>query len=141
MTPKTDKSMSVAEITSLSRSAAAALVEREEHNSGSRTAAYEIVAAMVGMSPSWLRQFIANRPGVKLSLPAALNIRQQYGRLCSRIEADAAVKRSRAMALRMEIDAAHQSGLGVVASKETGTTDAQNSPGIVSDKTDDTDQL
>jgi len=116
-----------AQITALTRSAAHALIERETRTTGSRMAAYQVVAAMIGMSPSWLRKFIGRDPETKLSIPAALNIKQRYDRLCSRIEADAAANRARAMALKVQIDEAHQGAFGMVervADAPPGTEEA-----------------
>lgn len=105
--------MRVAEI---SRSAALGLVDREWRRTGSRSAAYENVSQMVGMSSEWVRSFIAGRvkePG----LTVGFNLMVIYCRVCERIEQSAIQERE----LRDEIHEALKSIDRVVAgSSSTG---------------------
>ena len=79
--------MSSVDVTTMTRSAAAALVDREVRRSGSRTVAYEIVAQTIGTSSSWLKKFILNSSEVKEPrITLFLNIRDNYNNLCNRVE-------------------------------------------------------
>jgi hypothetical protein len=81
------KPMSAAALTSSTRSALGALVERETRRVGSRTVAYEIVAQSVGSSSSWIRKFLAKSEGVKEPrITLFQNIRANYDNLCNRVE-------------------------------------------------------
>lgn len=110
--------MNVAEI---SRSAAIALVRREERASGSRMVAYHRVSQMVGMSAEWVRAFAAGRlkePG----LTVGFNLIMIYRTVCERVEKAAVQERI----IREEIDAALAS-IGVVvegASVKAGSSGA-----------------
>lgn len=90
---------------------AAALVERQERQTGSRMGAYEQVAAMVGVSASWLRKLIG-RQNVVIEAHEFLNLAQAYRSLCERIEAAAEAERNRARELRSQADEAVESALG-----------------------------
>lgn len=92
------------EMTALTRSAAASLVDREERRTGSRMAAYEAVAAMIGASPAWIRSFVdgrAKQPG----WITGWNILAVYGRICARIERAEELERAKATAIKGRIDA------------------------------------
>jgi hypothetical protein len=100
------RTMTTADITTLTRSAAATMVQRRERDSGSRMAAYEQVASMVGVSSSWLRKFIGRSPDAKPSLVTGFNILALYDRMCSRVETEIANERAKIAALRDQIHAA-----------------------------------
>jgi hypothetical protein len=81
------KAMSAAALTSITRSALGALVEREERRTGSRMIAYEIVAQTIGASASWVRAFLGKSEGVKEPrITLFQNIRASYENLCNRVE-------------------------------------------------------
>lgn len=103
------------------RSAALALVRREEYRVGSRMIAYENVAAAVGMSGSWLRQFIGNSDKVSLSFAVGMNIVFLYERLCSRIEKQIREIKDETDALNLEMDGRFACALG-------GEAEAQAAP-------------
>jgi hypothetical protein len=93
--------MSSAALTSTTRSALSAMVEKEARRVGSRTVAYEHVAQMIGASSSWVRKFIADTGEVsepRISL--FQNIRAAYNNICERIEADNRADERRLQALR-----------------------------------------
>jgi predicted hotdog family 3-hydroxylacyl-ACP dehydratase len=97
----------------LTRSAAAALVERETYRTGSRMTAYEIVAQTVGVSSSWLRKYLANGHEAKEpGLISGFNILRQYELLCERVEQDNANRAARIAALKDQINAATESSVG-----------------------------
>lgn len=108
----------------------AALVEREESHTGSRMAAYERVAQMVGVSPSWLRKLLGRQPDVKeIAAHEFLNIAAAYRSLCLRLEAEAERERRKATVLREKADAVIASASVVVAEQtgEAGTRAASAS--------------
>lgn len=77
-----------AQMTIRARGAASALFERERRKTGSRMAAYENVAAMVGASASWLRKFINGSHEVKQpDWTVGWNILAVYERVCTHVEA------------------------------------------------------
>lgn len=111
--PITGKKLSMSDVAfriETTRRAAVSLVERELRNSGSRMAAYEIVAQMVGVSSSWVRKFVGRNPNVKPDLIVGYNILAlagvTYDKLCTRVEQEAEKERARAAALRADIHAA-----------------------------------
>lgn len=98
--------MSAAALTSITRSALGALVDREERRTGSRTVAYEIVAQSVGSSSSWVRKFLAKSEEVKEPrITLFQNIRASYENLCSRVEQENREDERRLMLIKGEIDA------------------------------------
>jgi hypothetical protein len=98
--------MSAAALTSITRSALGALVDREERRVGSRTVAYEIVAQSVGASSSWVRKFLARSEEVKEPrITLFQNIRASYENLCDRVERENRQDEQRLMLIRGEIDA------------------------------------
>lgn len=98
--------MSAAALTSITRSALGALVEREERRTGSRTVAYEIVAQTIGSSSSWIRKFLAKSEEVKEPrITLFQNIRANYENLCSRVEQENREDERRLMLIKGEIDA------------------------------------
>jgi hypothetical protein len=100
------KTMSAAALTSITRSALGALVEREAKRTGSRTLAYEIVAQSVGASSSWVRKFLAKSEEVKEPrITLFQNIRASYENLCSRVEQENRNDELRLMLIKGEIDA------------------------------------
>jgi hypothetical protein len=102
--------MSNAAITSaLTRAAAFALVERAERHTGSRMAAYQMVASTVGTSPDWLRKFIKGREAKEPGWTAGWNILDQYNRICNRVEQENETERVKILALKEKIDAATSS--------------------------------
>ena len=100
------KTMSNADITALTRNAAAMVVQRRERDSGSRMVAYEQVAAMVGVSSDWLRKFIAKSSDATPNLVAGLNILAAYDRMCARFDKEAEIERAKLAKLKDEIHAA-----------------------------------
>lgn len=98
--------MSAAALTSITRSALGALVEREERRLGSRTLAYEIVAQSVGISSSWIRKFLAKSEEVKEPrITLFQNIRASYDNLCNRVEQENRNDELRLKLIKGEIDA------------------------------------
>jgi len=98
--------MSTAALTSTTRSALGALVERETRRTGSRTLAYEIVAQSVGSSSSWIRKFLSKSEEVKEPrITLFQNIRASYENLCSRVEQENRNDEQRLMLIKGEIDA------------------------------------
>lgn len=102
--------MSPAALTTATRSALGALVEREERRTGSRTVAYEIVAKSVGASSSWIRKFLAKSEEVKEPrLTLFQNIRANYDDLCRLFEMEKANELLKQEKLRGELHAASSS--------------------------------
>lgn len=98
--------MSTAAVTSaLTRSAANALVERAERQTGSRMAAYEMVAATVGTSADWLRKFINGSQAKEPRWSVGWNLLDHYNRICTRVEQEIETERSTIQTLKREIDA------------------------------------
>jgi hypothetical protein len=93
-------------VSRLTRSAAHALVERAERQTGSRMAAYEQVAQTVGTSAEWLRKFINCSEAKEPNWTVGWNLLDQYNRICARVEQELETERSRTQALKREIDAA-----------------------------------
>lgn len=89
----------------LSRSAAVGLVERETIRTGSRMAAYEIVAQTVGTSSEWLRKFISMKEGKEPRVTVGFNLLEYYNQVCERVEQTGAAERQ----LAGEINAAIES--------------------------------
>jgi len=92
-------------VANLTRSAAAALVDREERRTGSRMVAYEIVAQTVGTSATWLRSFLSTNGAKEPRFTVGLNLIQVYRRVCERVEQAG----DRERLLKEEIDAALES--------------------------------
>lgn len=92
-------------VSSLTRNAAAALIDREERRTGSRMMAYEIVAQTVGTSAEWLRKFIASKEAKEPRVTVGFNLMQVYSRICERVEQAGANEQK----LKEEIDAALES--------------------------------
>ncbi len=84
-----------ATITSLTRSRAAALVERAERQSGSRMTAYEMVANAVGVSPGWLRKLIKGYEAKEPRATIFENIRVNYEAFCNRVEQENEIDEAR----------------------------------------------
>ena len=102
--------MSNAAITSaLTRSAAHWLVDRAERQTGSRMAAYEMVASTVGTSSDWIRKFIKGRDAKEPGWTTGWNILDQYNRICNRVEQEHDTERTKILALKEQIDAATSS--------------------------------
>lgn len=98
--------MSTAALTSITRSALGALVEREERRTGSRTRAYEIVAQSIGISSSWVRKFLAKSEEVKEPrITLFQNIRASYEILCSRVELENRADEHRLKVIKGQINA------------------------------------
>lgn len=98
--------MSAAALTTITRSALGALVEREERRVGSRTVAYEIVAQSVGASSSWIRKFLAKSEEVKEPrITLFQNIRANYENLCSRVEQENREDERRLLLIRGDLNA------------------------------------
>jgi hypothetical protein len=100
------KAMSAAALTSITRSALGALVEREERRTGSRMVAYEVVAQTIGASSAWVRAFLGKSEGVKEPrITLFQNIRASYENLCSRVEQENRTDELRLKLIKGEIDA------------------------------------
>jgi hypothetical protein len=98
--------MSAAALTSTTRSALGALVEREERRIGSRVRAYELVARDIRVSSSWIRKFLAESEEVKEPrITLFQNIRVAYENLCNRVEQENRADERRLMLIKGEIDA------------------------------------
>lgn len=98
--------MNPAALTSTTRSALGALVEREARRTGSRTLAYEIVAQSVGASSSWIRKFLAKSEEVKEPrITLFQNIRASYENLCKRVEQENRADELKLRLVKGEIDA------------------------------------
>ncbi len=99
-----------AEITSISRSQLAALVDREVRRTGSRMVAYEVVAQTIGSSSSWVQKFIKRDLSVKEPrITLFQNIRAAYGQLCERVEQQNRADEARLRALKELTDEAFES--------------------------------
>ncbi len=104
------------------RPVARALVEHHEHRIGSRMAAYEAVAGLVGVSGSWLRKFIGRQDHIGLGAHELINILAAYHSICNRLEAATKNERAKTAALtRGNKDAAMDSDLGM-ALRLSGTS-------------------
>lgn len=115
--------MSAAALTSTTRNALGALVEREERRTGSRTRAYENVGRSVGISSSWVRKFLAKSEEVKEPrISLFQNIRASYEILCSRVELENRADELRLKAIKGEIDAVIE-GFVAQAVREDSTSD------------------
>lgn len=116
-----EKSMSPAALTSSTRSALGALVEREERRVGSRTVAYEIVAQSVGISSSWVKKFLSSSHEVKEPrITLFHNIRAAYDQLCERVELENRADEDRLRALKGQIHAVTE-GMGEEAQTQIST--------------------
>lgn len=122
-----------ADMTALTRSAAADWVSREERRTGSRMVAYEIVAQTVGTSASWLRKFLSDRDEAKQpNWAVGWNILAAYSRICERVERAADNERAITRALQRQIDAVTASTLDLVdpaATKAAGRADISEGDG------------
>jgi len=98
--------MSPSSTAALTREAAGYLVRQAEYKTGSRMAAYEMVASTVGTSASWLRKFLAGREAKEPGWTTGWNILDQYSRICNRVEAEIETERTKRLALKGQIDAA-----------------------------------
>lgn len=112
--------MSPSSTAALTREAACFLVKQAEYKTGSRMAAYEMVASTVGTSASWLRKFLAGREAKEPGWTTGWNILDQYRRVCSRVEAEIELERTKLLALKGQIDATAETFDRMVA----GTTRA-----------------
>lgn len=105
-----NEDMSSAALTSATRSALGALVERETRRTGSRSVAYEHVAQMVGASSSWVQKFLRDSGEVKEPrITLFQNIRAAYCQLCERVEKENEQDELRLRVLKGQIDAVTQS--------------------------------
>lgn len=100
------KRMSSIALTSATRSALGAMVEKEARRVGSRTVAYENIGKMIGASSSWIKKFLANTGEVsEPRITLFENIRWAYNNTCERIEADNRADEQRLQALRGQMNA------------------------------------
>lgn len=90
----------------LTRSAANALVERAERQTGSRMAAYAVVAQTVGTSADWLRKFINGSEAKEPKWSVGWNLLDHYNRVCDRVEQEIETERTAILTLKRKIDAA-----------------------------------
>lgn len=105
--------------TVLTRTVAHALVERAERQTGSRMAAYQMVAQTVGTSAGWLRKFINGQESKEPGWTTGWNILDQYNRICSRVELEIETERVKHQALKEKIDAVISSVERVAERTET----------------------
>lgn len=96
---------SAATASALTRSVAHSLVERAERQTGSRMAAYEMVAQTVGATPQWLRKFINGSEAKEPKWTVGWNLIDQYNRICNRVEQEIETERCLIQTLKREIDA------------------------------------
>lgn len=116
MSPNSGKRVPMNGAVSITRGAAAALVEREERRTGSRMTAYFTVGQMVGASAEWVRKYISSQEVAEPRFTVGLNLMQVYRRVCERVEEAG----DRERFLKEEIDAALESaGLLVAPAKRT----------------------
>lgn len=98
--------VSSAALTSNTRSALGAMVEKEARTVGSRTVAYENVGHMIGASASWIRKYLADRGEVaEPRTPLFQNIRVAYSNLCERVEQQNRSDELRLRAIGKNLDA------------------------------------
>jgi hypothetical protein len=90
----------------LTRSAANALVERAERQTGSRMAAYAQVAQTVGTSADWIRKFINGSEAKEPRWSVGWNLISHYNKVCDRVEQEIETERAAILALKRDIDAA-----------------------------------
>lgn len=92
--------------TNISRIAAQFLIARAERQTGSRMAAYEIVAKNVGTSAEWLRKFINGSEAKEPKWSVGWSLIDHCNRvLCTRVEQEMDQERSQILALKRDIDA------------------------------------
>lgn len=108
--------ISTATVTDLTRSRANVLVERAERQTGSRMAAYEMVAQTVGVSPGWLRKLIKGYEAKEPRASIYENIKAHYVALCNRIELENEIDEAR---LRLLIGDHDEIGEGADAKTDT----------------------
>lgn len=99
------------------------LVQRAERATGSKMAAYDIVARELKASASWIRKALGNQP-VAFPAHVYMNMMAAYEAACVRMEAEAQAERERFLALRRGADAFPQGvarQASVQASKRTGS--------------------
>lgn len=113
--------LTAADLSERARPFAAALIEREERRTGSRMAAYENVASMVGVSSSWLRKLIARQP-FAIAAHHFHNLAAAYVALCERVEREAAHERQRAAALRKKADEVCEGTIGMANGHDRSET-------------------
>lgn len=98
--------MSATALTSTTRSALSAMVEKEARRVGSRTVAYENISQMIGVSSSWVRKYLAGRGDVgEPRTPLFQNIRVAYSNLCERVEQQNRNDELRLRAIGKKLDA------------------------------------
>lgn len=113
--------MSTAALTSTTRSALGAMVEKEARRVGSRTVAYENIGQMIGVSASWVRKYLADRGGVaEPRTPLFQNIRVAYSNLCERVEQQNRNDELRLRAIGKNLDAVTE-GFGAESDTEDTT--------------------
>lgn len=84
------------------------LVQRAERATGSKMAAYDIVARELKASASWIRKALGNQP-VAFPAHVYLNMMAAYDAACARMEAEAQAERERFLSLGRNSDAVSQS--------------------------------
>lgn len=98
--------MSSSALTAATRSALSVMVAQEARRIGSKTAAYERVAQMIGASSSWVKKFLADTGEVsEPRITLFQNIRDAYNNICERIEADNRADEQRLRGLRGSLNA------------------------------------
>jgi hypothetical protein len=122
--------MSTYPTAAFTRSAASLLIERAERQTGSRMAAYDVVASALGTSASWLRKFIKGREIKEPGWTTGWRILDQYSRLCDRVEAEIEVERTKILALKGQIDATAEVVTKIAASAPTASATRKKDRGI-----------
>lgn len=95
----------------------AIMVERARRHTGSKMAAYEVVANAVGRSVSWVCKALGRNPDIGLKHHVWENIHAAYDAMCERLDADAARDRAEVLALR---EARHAARRQSVQTSEMG---------------------
>jgi hypothetical protein len=104
--PKNGRKSPMSTAATTPRAAAQFLVERAERQSGSRMVAYEMVAQTVGTSADWIRKFVNGTGAKEPGWTIGWNLIEHCNRvLCTRVEQEIDKERSKAEALKREIDA------------------------------------
>jgi hypothetical protein len=110
------------------RRAAAALVERERHATGSKMRAYENIGSAAGASASWLRKFIGRDPSADLSFVVGCNLLRLYEQWCDRVETDNENRAQAIRTLRENINAAVPGDLKKLVAASRGVATSAKAP-------------
>ena len=104
--PDGKRAMSSIDLTSTTRTAIGAMIDREEARVGSREVAYERVAKAINASHSWVKKFSRNDPdAAEPRMSLFLRIRIAYEDFCARVEQEHFNELIKIQNLRRELDA------------------------------------